>query len=81
MKIKFCGGCNPLYDRKKIYEKLLKTNLKSDKLIVLNGCQRACKTFQEDEINSKEFILKNLNEGIKEEKLYEWILKKLLEEK
>ena len=24
MKIKFCGGCNPFYDRKKVYIMLLK---------------------------------------------------------
>lgn len=79
MKIKFCGGCNPLYDRKKVYEKLL--NLPNfnniERLIVLNGCQRSCKTFEPSEINSRTYILENLNKKIDEEKIYEWILTKL----
>lgn len=81
MKIKFCGGCNPLYNRKRIYEKIMEENIESNKLIVLNGCQRACKTFEKNEINSQEFILRNLNGDIDEEKFYKWILEKLLEEK
>ena len=80
MQIKFCGGCNPLYNRKNIYNKLIQ-NLKiinSNKVIILNGCQRGCKTFTPTEINSQEYILENLNGIINEEKIYEWILKRIL---
>ena len=44
MEIRFCGGCNPLYHREKLYEKLKFLTLDLDKevIIILNGCQRGC---------------------------------------
>lgn len=52
MKIKFCGGCNPFYDRKKVYQMLLNNkNIQSiAKTIILNGCQRGCRKITETEI-------------------------------
>ena len=51
--IKYCGGCNPSYDRKKLVEKLMKEHLEAtfenarenifyDVVVVINGCGRAC---------------------------------------
>ena len=60
MKIKFCGGCNPFYDRKKVYIMLLKNKKvqKLDKVIILNGCQRGCRKILKDKniINVPIFI-------------------------
>ncbi|MDD7392265.1 MAG: hypothetical protein SOY60_01740 [Fusobacterium gastrosuis] len=79
MKIKFCGGCNPLYNRKEVYRKLIENDAINNKdgFIILNGCQRGCKNFQKCEINSQEYILKNLNTKIKEEALFNWIIEKI----
>lgn len=51
--IKYCGGCNPGYDRKKLVEKLMsehlevtfeiaRENILYDIVVVINGCRRAC---------------------------------------
>lgn len=51
--IKYCGGCNPGYDRKKLVEKLksdfkeatfenARENIFYDVVAVINGCSRAC---------------------------------------
>ncbi|MEG0430922.1 MAG: hypothetical protein RR536_05040 [Anaerovoracaceae bacterium] len=51
--IKFCGGCNPRYDRKKAYNNLLAQNplsnfilahenIHCDDLIVICGCTNCC---------------------------------------
>lgn len=51
--IKFCGGCNPNYDRGDLYRRLLGDHpehsfemadetKKHDLLIVICGCKRAC---------------------------------------
>ena len=73
MKIKFCGGCNPFYDRKKLYIMLLKNKKiqKLDKIIILNGCQRGCRKSLKNKniINVQEYIinndLKDINSNIK----------------
>lgn len=77
MKVKFCGGCNPLYDRKKVYEKLLQNKELAEKdiNIILNGCQRGCIQDENFEINSQEFILANSGKEINKQNLYEWIVK------
>lgn len=83
MKIKFCGGCNPFYDRKKVYQMLLNNkNIQSiDKTIILNGCQRGCRKITETEIiiNVQDYIIKNNSEDINEENIYNWILKNILD--
>lgn len=51
--IKFCGGCNPKYDRGKLYGSIREAwqehsfetadeNKKYDLLLVITGCERAC---------------------------------------
>ncbi|MBO5994558.1 MAG: hypothetical protein J6Q41_03510 [Firmicutes bacterium] len=51
--VKFCGGCNPKYDRGKLYQKipgaypdhsfeLADENKKYDLLLVICGCERVC---------------------------------------
>lgn len=51
--IKYCGGCNPFYDRKACVEKLeesmpgicfepVKQGESYDKVLLVCGCQRAC---------------------------------------
>ena len=38
MEIRFCGGCNPLYHREKLYEKLKLLSLNEEEIIIiLNG--------------------------------------------
>ena len=67
MKIKFCGGCNPFYDRKKVY------------IIILNGCQRGCRKILKDKniINVQEYIINNDLKDINEEKIYNWIIENI----
>ena len=51
--VKFCGGCNPMYDRGKLFEKtkeaypdhafeMADDTKKYEKLLVICGCERAC---------------------------------------
>ena len=51
--VKFCGGCNPNYDRGKLYRRILETypdqhfetadeNKTHDLLLVICGCERVC---------------------------------------
>lgn len=51
--IKYCGGCNPLYDRKIVLESLIELFKEEifvpaneferyDIILVLNGCKRSC---------------------------------------
>lgn len=51
--IKYCGGCNPHYDRTKYLNKIMesfenykfeyaKENNSYDIILVINGCNRAC---------------------------------------
>lgn len=51
--VKFCGGCNPLYNRKELLEKLVYTysqhqfsiadiNKDYDLLIIIGGCSCCC---------------------------------------
>jgi hypothetical protein len=49
---KFCGGCNPLYDRSKVYRDvrealsgrtaLVDNDCRGQILIILNGCRSGC---------------------------------------
>lgn len=87
---KFCGGCNPLYDRKKVYsivsqlfndEEVTDRGLQKQILIILNGCQRGCvkpKQYKEifDEILDIQQCLVSLHtEEI--EDIVHWIQKKV----
>ena len=51
--VKFCGGCNPMYDRGKLFEKtkeaypdhafeIADDTKEYEKLLVICGCERAC---------------------------------------
>lgn len=49
--LKYCGGCNPLYDRSVIREKLAadfphftftRSEEEADRALVICGCSRAC---------------------------------------
>lgn len=69
--VKFCGGCNPHYDRTAILNKLIeifkedkfeyaKNNNIYDVVIVLNGCSRACS--DHSSLKGKEKIFINSEE-------------------
>ncbi len=81
MKIKFCGGCNPFYDRKKVYIMLLKNKeiQELDKIIILNGCQRGCRRELKNKniINVQEYIIKNDLKDINEKNIYNWIIENI----
>lgn len=51
--VKFCGGCDPEYDRTEMFNKIKKalgdrvewtfsSQTSADYLLVINGCSRAC---------------------------------------
>ncbi len=51
--VKFCGGCNPMYDRGKLYERIRSEYAEQafetadpaknyETLLVICGCERAC---------------------------------------
>lgn len=55
--VKYCGGCNPSFDRKKAVERVLgdfkNMNIEAvnyltayDILLVVNGCARACADYE-----------------------------------
>lgn len=81
MEIKFCGGCNPLYDRKKVYIMLLENKkIKNlNKLIILNGCQRGCKKNLNDKnvIDVQKYIIQNDLKSINEKNIYNWIIENI----
>ncbi len=56
--IKFCGGCNPRYNRKKILEYIkekcknvsfeyVKEEMKYDHLLVIGGCSNNCASYEQ----------------------------------
>lgn len=64
--IKYCGGCNPLFDRRELVERLVTeyskfsfkpviANFSYDILIVINGCLRDCANHN-DLISNKKII-------------------------
>lgn len=77
MVIKFCGGCNPLYDRVSIANRMKQYELKID-ILLLNGCHRGCKKGEKEKrnINVQEFFITHSSEEWREEKIIEWILEK-----
>ena len=55
--LKYCGGCNPLYDRSVIREKLCgdfphitftREEKDADRALVICGCSRACASVSRD---------------------------------
>lgn len=82
MKIIFCGGCNPLYKRVEVYEKIKEELEKLDseyEYIILNGCHRGCRKVDNDSkiIGIQEFFIQNPSKNWTEEKIIEWIYKKV----
>lgn len=65
LAIKFCGGCNPYYDRAEV-ARLIKRNLKeeqwvgadkeADLLFIINGCSASCAERAEVEEKAKRCI-------------------------
>lgn len=65
--IKYCGGCNPVYDRKKVVEMILenypniiveyvKEESFYDLVLIINGCTRACSYHEKIKTKNKIFI-------------------------
>lgn len=77
MEIRFCGGCNPLYHREKLYEMLKLLPENKDVVIVLNGCQRGCVKVLENKnvINVQEYLVHTGN--FDEKKILKWIMGKI----
>ncbi len=63
--IKYCGGCNPRYDRRKLAERIqeefgvrirpLDSDLMYDLIIVLNGCTTKCANLKN--LKSRKWII------------------------
>lgn len=60
--VKFCGGCNPRYNRKDFFERLISTysqhqfniadiNQNYDLLIVIGGCSCCCADYSDYKYN------------------------------
>lgn len=76
--VKFCGGCDPEYDRIEMFQKIKKAlgnkvewtfspTTHADCLLVINGCSRACANTSEFHISKVFFVDKetaNLSENI-----------------
>mgnify|MGYP005842048161 FL=1 len=77
MEIRFCGGCNPLYHREKLYEMLKLLPENKDVVIVLNGCQRGCVKVLENKnvINVQEYLVHTGN--LDEKEILKWIMGKI----
>ncbi|HKK95380.1 MAG TPA: hypothetical protein VJ916_03520 [Anaerovoracaceae bacterium] len=66
--IKYCGGCNPSYDRVKMLNQIkenfsfefhyAKPRIKYDVLIIINGCTSICADYQNLDYKDK-IIIKN----------------------
>lgn len=65
--IKYCGGCNPVYDRRKIVDMILenypniiveyvKEENFYDLALIINGCTRACSCHENIRAKNKIFI-------------------------
>ena len=76
MKFKFCGGCNPLYDRVAVSQKIKELEKELEiELIILNGCHRGCGKKEEEVscINIQEFFITHSSEYWNEEEIIKWI--------
>ncbi len=74
--IKYCGGCNPRYDRKKIVDKLKCDfkdiniitqidNEKCDFVVIIAGCTSACVNHDSIEGKYGKLIIKNIRDYLK----------------
>lgn len=65
--IKYCGGCNPRYDRKKFVELLKErfshsfepagTDREYDMLLVLCGCSSGCAGFEQYNVKKRNILM------------------------
>jgi 4-hydroxybutyrate CoA-transferase len=65
--IKYCGGCNPRYDRKRIAEQLKERFSHSfetadaeneyDLLVVLCGCSSGCAGYSQYKVKSRQVVI------------------------
>ena len=71
--IKYCGGCNPRYNRTQFYEKLkkecpeiefeyVKTGIIYDHLVVINGCLSRCADLSEIQVQGDTFKIADANQ-------------------
>ena len=65
--IKYCGGCNPVYNRRKIVEMILENypdiiveyvndERFYDLALIINGCARACSNHENIKAKNKVFL-------------------------
>lgn len=67
INIRYCGGCNPRYDRKKIVQRiqkafslhtlLINSQEAADAVVILCGCSSACAVSREDYENPNVFVM------------------------
>jgi len=74
MYVKFCGGCNPRYDRSAFYRHLQEdfpqvefhtdTNraASSDLILIFEGCERACAAFSDELAQRECFCIFSVND-------------------
>lgn len=80
MKVIFCGGCNPFYNRSKVYESIKGLMEEKQRVVILNGCPRACKTKLEAEnISTADFFNSHSMEKWNENCITAWLFEKLEE--
>nr|WP_312576471.1 hypothetical protein [Sedimentibacter sp.] len=71
--VKYCGGCNPRYDRKKIVDKIKEDfndiniitqrgNMICDFAVVISGCMSSCVNHDNIEGRYGKFIIKDIME-------------------
>lgn len=65
--IKYCGGCNPIYNRSEAVSQIVssypeiefepaKQDTHYDHILIINGCGRSCAGYEELKANNKIFI-------------------------
>ncbi|HCX62902.1 hypothetical protein [Sedimentibacter sp.] len=65
--IKYCGGCNPNYNRSEAVSRIVsrypeiefepaKHDTRYDHILIINGCSRSCAGYEELKANNKIFI-------------------------
>lgn len=71
--VKYCGGCNPKYDRKKIIDNLKRDfqnisiitqleNATCDFALIISGCMRSCVNHKDIEGKYGKFVITDLKD-------------------
>lgn len=67
--VKYCGGCNPRYDRGKLFNKIKKNfeniisfqkaeeNVEYDGLLILGGCTNCCAAYSDIKTKNKPILI------------------------